>query len=257
MALAKALKLAAYRLLKLHRILGVRGAFLFGKQWLQGKELIVFRLRNNPYPVYCRRSTSDIHVLWQVFGAQQYNLSLPMAPSTIVDAGANIGYASLYFALIYPEARILAIEPESANCEMFVRNCGEYPQISLMQAALWPRRARVRVQSTEAESWAFQIVELEDGQSGSAVAVATITMTEVLGRVSDDRVDLLKLDIEGTERQLFESEPERWLQDIGSLCVECHDLLFPGTSEKVISVMSNSNFKLVLRTDELLHFRRR
>jgi len=44
----------------------------------------------------------------------------------IIDCGANIGCASVWFATQYPKARILAVEPDPDNFRMLVRNSKPY-----------------------------------------------------------------------------------------------------------------------------------
>ena len=56
-----------------------------------------------------------------VLDGKEYDFAVDR-PSVIIDAGANIGLASIWFASKFPEARILAIEPEKSNYELLVRN---------------------------------------------------------------------------------------------------------------------------------------
>ena len=110
-----------------HRPLGIRGVGAICSYRLFGwpKELAVALpvLRN---PVYIRMRTTDVSVYHEVLICGQYAIDLPFSPKIIVDVGANIGMASLYFATKYPQARIIAIEPETSNFEMLAQNVGAY-----------------------------------------------------------------------------------------------------------------------------------
>ena len=64
------------------------------------------------YPVQVRARTTDVDVYGQVLLDYEYSFDLPFSPETIIDVGANIGMASIYFLHRYPKARIIAIEPE-------------------------------------------------------------------------------------------------------------------------------------------------
>ncbi len=59
---------------------------------------------------YLRPHSSDLYTFNQVFILDQYNIKLPFLPKTIIDAGANIGLSSAYFAHRFPQSQIVAIE---------------------------------------------------------------------------------------------------------------------------------------------------
>src|SRR5271166_1471460 len=80
-------------------------------------------------PVHLRLKTSDESTYAQTLLWGQYAFDLPFSPKVIVDAGANIGMASIYFAHKYPEAKIIAIEAEGSNFDMLTRNIRPYPAI--------------------------------------------------------------------------------------------------------------------------------
>src|SRR5690349_22538922 len=66
------------------------------------------------HDLYIRNHTSDVQAFEQIFLAEDYNFALTnVSPRLIVDAGANVGYASIYFANKFPNATILAVEPET------------------------------------------------------------------------------------------------------------------------------------------------
>ena len=91
--------------------------------------------------LFCRTFGSDPWVLRGVFGAQHYEIALRDPPQLIIDGGANVGYASVYFANKYPNAQIIAIEPDPENCALFYKNCAAYPNVELIQGALWTTSA--------------------------------------------------------------------------------------------------------------------
>jgi tRNA G46 methylase TrmB len=70
------------------------------------------------FPFYLRVPSSDVETFEQIFIRQDYNFDVKKSPKTIVDAGANIGLASLYFASKFPNSNIVAIEPEESNFEL-------------------------------------------------------------------------------------------------------------------------------------------
>src|SRR5437867_1587881 len=100
-----------------------------------------------------RPGGSDVGVLKKIFVNKEYTLPFDMNPRVIVDAGANIGMASLFFSQQFPEVRIIAIEPEPSNFAILQANCAGLDRIELVQAALWNRVTKVAVKDSNAEKW--------------------------------------------------------------------------------------------------------
>src|SRR6266404_4664431 len=125
--------------LKLYReIFGRRGLWLPIKTKLarQPKE-VQFLPRGLTQPISLRLKSSDLATYKKIFIDLEYDFPLAKSPSVIVDAGANVGFASVFFARKYPNARILAIEPETSNFALLKKNVQEYPNVIPIGAALW------------------------------------------------------------------------------------------------------------------------
>jgi tRNA G46 methylase TrmB len=111
--------------------------YLFQKD--AGKGIISIQLKKLKHPVLLRKNTTDIPTFNEVFYWGEYAFDIPKAPETIVDCGANIGLASVYFANRFPNAKIIAIEPEQSNFEMLQKNAAPYPNITCLQYGIWNR----------------------------------------------------------------------------------------------------------------------
>jgi FkbM family methyltransferase len=198
--------------------------------------------------VILRRSTSDPLVFEQIFVQEDYFCPFyTRYPHTIVDAGANVGYSSIYFATRYPAARVLAIEPNSDNFEILLSNVAPYSNIYAVQAALWPRSAKVVISNPDGAQWAFRIDEQRE-ETGKSVPV--ITMSDVLGWAGDS-IGLLKLDIEGAERELFMDENVDWLRKVDSMVIETHDWLRSGCSMVLYQAIATWNYDQFLSGEHL------
>src|SRR5579863_6633916 len=99
----------------------------------KGKAEIQFRLCASGRNVALRPDTTDMKCFVKVFVDEEYKTPFSIKPKVIVDAGANIGMATLYYSQTYPEARILSIEPESSNFNMLKKNCGDLPNVTLFK----------------------------------------------------------------------------------------------------------------------------
>ena len=217
-----------------HRPLGIRGVGaicsyrLFG--WPRELAVMPAGIRN---PVYVRIRTTDVSIYHEVLLCGQYALDFPYSPKTIVDAGANIGMASLYFANKYPDARIIAVEPEGSNFAMLALNVALYPNILPVRAALWNRDGKIGVNtpgSIENPLSKVGFVVRED----QGVPVRAMTMRTLMREMGLRSIDILKIDIEGAEKEVFETCD--WMDAVNCLMIELHDHLKPGSSAAVDAV---------------------
>ena len=72
-----------------------------------------------------------------VFRWGEYAWEFAESPQVIVDAGAYTGLSTAFFALRYPAAKIIAIEPDEANFELLLRNTAAFANVQAVRAALW------------------------------------------------------------------------------------------------------------------------
>jgi FkbM family methyltransferase len=196
--------------------------------------MVEVRLPGIPHPLTIRPTKPDVLVLWQTFGLRQCAVPLSTPPGLIVDAGANIGCTAVFLARTYPNARIVAVEPDRENAALARKNCASYPNVSVVEGAVWPRSVMLEIENPQDESWAFRMreVPLEAAQGG----MRGLTIDELS---KGARIDLLKVDIEGGERQLF-SEDSDWLERVGAMLVELHG---PECTKSVADAARRTGFK--------------
>ena len=187
-----------------------------------------------------RNGTTDLSCIVQIFGRNECRPPFNLSPQLIVDAGANIGIATLYFAHRYPNAQIMAIEPEASNFEMLQRNCEGLPNITLIQAALWPTKSPLEIVDPRNGAWAFRITE-HSGRP-SSVPASGVTIADILERARTKQIDLLKIDIEGSELQLFSIGAQHWIGQIQAIAIELHDNFLPGCAQAFYSVVTTRKF---------------
>ena len=188
--------------------------------------------------VVLRGATSDIHCFDKIWLHEEYRSEYPVRPRVIVDGGANVGLATLYFAARYPEARIVAVEPAADNFQILQRNCGTLPNVTVIQAALWPVERNLTLSNPSCEPWAFFV---EENNSGGPT-VPTVTIPQLLRIMEADRIDLLKLDIEGAERELFSTGSDLWLDRVRHIAIELHDRFKPGCARAFYGSLNGRPF---------------
>jgi FkbM family methyltransferase len=173
-------------------------------------------------PLWMRTGTTDVDVFCQVVIGRELEFDIP-APRRILDGGANIGIASRVFADRWPDAAVVAVEFEPANHAMLLRNCAAHPRIQARWAALWNECGQVSVAAGENGEWGFQVDSAKTGLAD----VSAITIEQLLDDLGWESVDLVKLDIEGAEREVL-ATASRWLPRVNHLVVELHERFAPG-----------------------------
>ncbi|HEY4415311.1 MAG TPA: FkbM family methyltransferase [Verrucomicrobiae bacterium] len=182
------------------------------------------------HPVFIRIGTTDVEVLQQVLLDHEYEFTLPITPAVIIDAGANIGFASVYFANKYPDARIIALEPDPSNFKLLQMNTVAYPQIKALNMALWNESKPINLFSPQGGHSGFRTLEKSDDSLQHYGKTDAITIDDLLQQYKLDFIDILKMDIEGAEREVFQSSAN-WINQVKVFMVELHESYKPGCTE--------------------------
>jgi FkbM family methyltransferase len=210
--------------------------------------------------VSMRLGTTDIQTFVQIFISNEYEHSdLPTQAETIVDLGANVGYATAFFALKYPHARILAIEPETENFALLVKNTLAFgDRVSREQAAVWYKDGSLGLDTenydgTPMGAWGARVSDRSESLRNT---VPCWTLTTLYQRYKLAKVHILKIDIEGAEKELFTYEPDGWLAKTEFVIIETHDRFQPGSEQAVRQALAQE-FQELPSLGENLFFRRR
>ena len=188
------------------------------------------------FPFYIRNNTSDAIVYKSVIDNMEYNFIPLQEPKVIVDAGANNGLVAIYFAKKYPNAKIISIEPEENNFNLLKLNTKNYPNIIALQAALWDKIGEIELLETGLGDWGFMT---GDGSNYDIIStpkiqkkytVKTVTVESLLNDYNLGLIDILKIDIEGAEKEVFQNHA-LWINNVRSIIVELHDRKKPGCEE--------------------------
>jgi FkbM family methyltransferase len=195
------------------------------------------------YPIYMKPNSIDNHSFYEIFLKEDYNLHLPIQNNDvrfIIDAGANIGFSAVYFANKFPNATIVAIEPDKENFKWLLKNTSSYDSIIPINGAVWNKDVFMEIVDEGWGTRGYMVVETEIETEGSIKGVSISTLLEAYQK---DSIDILKLDIEGSEKEVFESNFESWLPKTKCLIIELHDRMKPGCSISVQQAISNYSFE--------------
>ena len=234
-----------------------RGLDIFFKT-LASPRTVSLRLPGYPAPVLLRTRTSDIQTFGQVFVSDEYDFPIPgSAPRLIIDGGAYVGYTTLYFAHRFPEARVFAIEPAKENFPILERNTAACSNVTLIHGGLWNRKCSLELGNPDGLHWSFQVGEMAGGSAENAVdpaAIEAFTIPELLRLAGGGPIDILKLDIEGAEKVLFEPGCEEWLDTVRVVMIEMHDRFEPGCSSAFYRAIAGRPFNQLIKGENVAVF---
>lgn len=222
-----------------------------GPQPAGSASLLRVRLRGVRHPIFIRWNTSDHFVLRQMFAEEQYKECRAVEPGgVVIDCGANVGCSAVYFLNRWPTARVIAIEPDGGNAALCRKNLARYGNRAVtVEAALWSCDTQLRVARgtyRDGLDWSHQTLPCSEGESGD---VRAVTMPSLIARFGLDRVALVKIDIEGAEEQVFNTDCDSWLARTDNLAIELHG---PACEAALFNALSRFRFHLV-RHEEITY----
>lgn len=212
--------------------------------------------------VTLRRGDSDYDNLRQIFVFQEYNIWGQVqvsinsryqeilrvnATPLIIDAGANVGFAALWFAKLYPQATIVCVEPDPENFKALQTNISGLKNVSARNAAIGANPGFVDLNNAGL-SWACETTRSETG------TVPILTIDEIIASVPKATPFIVKVDIEGFEEDLF-SDNLSWLDETCTVFIEPHDWMKPhGRSSRTFQqAFGQRSFGMFIRGEHVIY----
>lgn len=161
----------------------------------------------------------------------------------IVDAGANVGLATVFLTRFFPRADYLLIEANPDNAAAARANCAMHCAARVVEAALWDRSGTIYLSRSEHASTNTVREHTEKAED----LVKTVTMDEVIAGREED-LFLVKMDIEGAEARVLAADGAAWLKLGPVVMIEPHDGVFNdrGSLAGLLAYDSYRNGKIIL-----------
>ncbi len=232
-------------LLKTGQVFACFSSCNLSRRYLDG----LFSYGGHQLHVRLRRNSSDPEVFYQIFIEEEYlrsirlireKVQLPETP-LIIDAGANIGLAALYFSLHFTGCRLQLLEPFEENAASARENIQRnHLNAEVLQAALWQRETELQADFSfrDGKEWSVTVLESPQGP------IQGITPAMLLP-ADGSTIDILKVDIEGSEFPVFldPGAPDAMLRNTRALIMEIHD--DKGDREQLKAVFAKNNFECI------------
>ncbi len=201
----------------------------------------------SPFTVSYQNS-EEFHILKsEVFTQDIYYFESDNPRPFIIDAGAHIGLATLYFKKLFPASHILAIEPNTQLIPLLEENIFQngLTDVDVLPVALSDHRGMTEffIDQTKNEWWStgsFEPGAWNHEQNSKTIQV----QTEMLSDLLTQPVDFLKLDIEGAESQVLLAAAEK-IHLIKQMVIEFH----PTASQNLpgfVEFLKDHHFKVKL-----------
>jgi FkbM family methyltransferase len=185
-----------------------------------------------------RGGSSDAEVCIQHFGRRELlDISYPNDIKRIFDFGANIGVSVAVFRQLFPTADILAVEMNQGNFEILKENFLNDKKTYLVEGAVWSVSGEIDQIDVGTGEWAFRV----GSYPGTTVSkVRSFTFSELCTMYQIDKVDVLKMDIEGAEVDVLGSSWRDILEKTRLLILEVHDWI-PGCNQAIFKIIDEAN----------------
>jgi len=175
------------------------------------------------YPVYCRYGTSDSLVFNQIFVHKEYSdMGKIENVNWIIDCGSNVGYSSVYLLNKHPQAKVIAIEPDPDNFELCSMNLAPYGKRAyVINSAIWSSTVDLVIDRPLQDNgeWAIQV---RPCQVGETPALNALSIKSLFEDFNLDMIDILKVDIETAELEVFAHNYQDWLKKVKYIAIELH-----------------------------------
>lgn len=208
----------------------------------------------NDRKLYCRdQNHSDYSVFNQIFSLEEYrtvfsvlniNKELNSKVSVLIDAGANVGFATIYLSQKKAFDKIFCIEPSKFNFKILKKNTSSLntvANVTLLENALAARENEsfhIENNFRDGKDWSLTTTQSVNGE------VKGVTINEIIKEYALEEITLLKIDIEGAERFIFEESANlSFLDKTKIIVIEIHDEF--NIRQDIYKILKNNNFILI------------
>ncbi len=166
----------------------------------------------------------DLETLWQIYFHKVYDVR--RTDTCIVDAGANIGLFCCWAARVAPQSRIFAIEPfpkTFKRLELNLRRNSLEQRVQCLNLALSRDAGIVTMSESGLPSQNFRVLTEDESETKPGVKVNAVPLSQIITSLPSEQIDLLKIDIEGSEYEVLLSTPPSQFARVDRLSVEYHE----------------------------------
>ncbi len=229
-------------------------AVTLGGRWIlrrPSSRLWELRVRMGGRPfTFVASDYGELQVMRDIVLDDEYDVT-GIEPRTILDLGANIGVAAAWFRSRYPDARIVAVEPDPDTFAKLERSLGDDDSVTLVNAAVAARSGETTIFSARGYSVASSLRE-SDPDAALSTRVRAFTLDDLCAEHGLERIDLVKLDVEGAEIEALDGLSR--LEIVGTMVGEVHPPLLDEDPEAFFARLPAFDVERLSESPESISF---
>jgi len=204
----------------------------------------------NNYELVCFNKKELKYIYKEIFLGEVYNIKLNKKNPKIIDAGAYLGLSLLYFKKHYPQANILAFEPNPNIFPLLEENIemNNLQNVIVENVALG-RKNTTRdfyIDSSDIHSFSTSSF-IKNAWNGAQMTIPIQVKVRKLSEYINEEIDLLKMDIEGAEREVLEDLRDSGkLKYINNVIFEFHPTK-KNTLNNLMNILKEGNMDVTIR----------
>jgi FkbM family methyltransferase len=129
-----------------------------------------------------------------------------------------------------------------------LKNVASYSNISCLNTAIWHTNKNLAVYDCGHGEYGFRVTEEDQEAIGN---VASITIDDIIAKYDLQTIDILKVDIEGAEKELFSCNYENWLPRVRCIIIELHDSFKPGCASSFFKAIASRDYTMYSKGDNI------
>lgn len=241
-----------YKFKQFFQLFRLKAYSFLGLVWAKRFQPKTFFLNGRKFKI--TDSASFVAMYLDIFGHQGYKFETKKVEPYIIDCGANIGLSLVYFNQLYPNAKIVAFEPDPTLFEICKNNTAYFEEkLKLYPYAVWNEETILYFESEGADGGRVEKEKIGENENPKNNKTSTKNIIEVkavrLQQYLNQRIDLLKIDIEGAEITVLEDCVDS-LHWVGNLFVEFHSFEnSPQRLGQLLSILENAGFRYYIRSE--------
>ncbi len=225
-------------------------SFLLKNDFTLTRDIHYIHVKSDHFNLKLRKKGSDWEVFKQIFRHKEYEplvktlMANEINPEFILDLGSNIGLAAVFMKKHFPNAEIICIEPDAKNFSHLMMNICGLENINAIHAAIWNKSVGLTEDEPfrGGDDWSKTYKESVDQVDSEQIK--GLTIADILQQYGKTNIDVLKMDIEGAERYIFDESISdlSFLSITNVIAIEIHDEF--NIREKIYKQLRNFGFLL-------------
>lgn len=189
------------------------------------------------FPITMVDKSSFLYMYEEIFEEEIYKFKSQNTKLKIIDCGANIGLSVIYFKKLYPESKIIAFEPDPKIFNVLSSNIkyGRLENVELIQKGVSDTQGNIAFIPDNADGGRL----ISGKENAEQILVETVKLSDYLS----EKVDFLKIDIEGEEVKVIE-ECKNQLKNVENIFIEYHSFVDKEQQlDKLLKILHDTGFR--------------